>query len=85
MALEAFEVASLEELHEKLGPFLGGTAGADGAVTVDGEGVALAGESRGGVPLVGTEASASSPALRPRADARLRELGTAGTTPTGLG
>jgi chromosome segregation and condensation protein ScpB len=32
LALEAFEVASLEELHEKLGPFLGGTAEADGAV-----------------------------------------------------
>ena len=46
LALEAFEVASLEELHEKLGPFLGGTAGADGAVTVDGEDTAVAGLPR---------------------------------------
>ncbi|MGP8161717.1 MAG: helix-turn-helix domain-containing protein [Candidatus Dormibacteria bacterium] len=52
LALEAFEVASLEELHEKLAPFLGGTAGADGAVTVDGEGVSPAGESAGGGPTV---------------------------------
>jgi hypothetical protein len=48
LALEAFEVASLEELHEKLRPFLGGTAGAEGAVIVDGEGVSPAGESAGG-------------------------------------
>ena len=41
LALEAFEVASLEELHQKLEPFLGGTALADGAVTVDGEGPGL--------------------------------------------
>jgi chromosome segregation and condensation protein ScpB len=52
LALEAFEVASLEELHEKLAPFLGGTAGADGAVTVDGEGMSPAGESAGGAPTV---------------------------------
>ena len=31
LALEAFEVASLEELHQKLEPFLGGTAVADGS------------------------------------------------------
>ena len=59
LALEAFEVASLEELHEKLRPFLGGTAGADGAVTVDGEGMSPAGEPAGGAPLAGTEVSAS--------------------------
>ena len=52
LALEAFEVASLEELHQKLEPFLGGTAVADGAVTVDGEGVSPAGESAGGAPTV---------------------------------
>jgi len=52
VALEAFEVASLEELHQKLEPFLGGTAVADGAVTVDGEGVPPAGESAGGAPTV---------------------------------
>jgi DNA-binding MarR family transcriptional regulator len=50
VALEAFEVASLEELHQKLEPFLGGTAVADGAV--DGEGVPPAGESAGGAPTV---------------------------------
>jgi len=50
LALEAFEVASLEELHQKLEPFLGGTALADGAVTVDGEGVSRAGASAGGGP-----------------------------------
>jgi transcriptional regulator with XRE-family HTH domain len=43
-------------------PFLGGKAGSDGAVTVDGEGVSPAGESAGGTPLVGTEVSASSTA-----------------------
>ena len=59
LALEAFEVASLEELHQKLRPFLGGTAGADGAVTVDGEGMSPAGEPAGGAPLAGTEVSAS--------------------------
>jgi chromosome segregation and condensation protein ScpB len=52
VALEAFEVASLEELHQKLEPFLGGTAVADGAVTVDGEGGSPAGESAGGAPTV---------------------------------
>jgi chromosome segregation and condensation protein ScpB len=50
LALEAFEVASLEELHQKLEPFLGGTTLADGAVTFDGEGVSPAGESAGGDP-----------------------------------
>jgi hypothetical protein len=52
VALEAFEVASLEELHQKLEPFLGGTAVADGAVTVEGEAVPPAGESAGGAPTV---------------------------------
>ena len=66
-------------------PFLGGKAGSDGAVTVDGEGVSPAGESAGGPLWWGPRSAPARPPLRPCADGRLRALGTAGTTPTGLG